>query len=306
MLTLFTIPKPFRGAIADIQRNAIRSWLALAPRCDVLLLGDDEGVAEAAAELGVRHLGGIARNDRGTPLLDDAFAQADRAAREPLLCYVNADIVLLGDFLPAVRRIPFRKFLMAGRRWDVDTPGPWDIGGPDWEERLRRDLLERGRPHPPMGSDYFVFPRDAMGTLPPFAVGRPGWDNWLLYRARALRVPLVDASAVVTAVHQDHDYAHVRDGRGTLSEGAEGDRNIEIIGGRGGWDRIYVLADATHVLTPSRLERATSDEHLGWRIERRPERCPGDRVRNRILAWLFARRRVLPDFVWRRLAYALC
>lgn len=304
-MTLFSIPKPFRGDAAVLQRNALRSWLALAPRCEVLLLGDDEGVAEAAAEFGVRHIPDIARNERGTPLLDDAFARADRAAREPLLCYVNADIILLGDLIPAVRRIPFRKFLMAGRRWDLDLGRPWDFDRPDWEDALRREVRERARPHPPMGSDYFVFPRDAMGTLPPFAVGRPGWDNWFLYRARELRIPLIDASAVVTAVHQDHGYAHVRDGSGTLSEGAEGDRNIELIGGCGGWDRVYVLADATHVLTPARLEWATTDEHLRWRIERRPERRPRDRVRNRILGWIFARRRFMPDFLWRRLAYAL-
>jgi len=26
--------------------------------------------------------------------------------------------------------------------------------------------------------DYFVYPKGIMGDIPPFAVGRPGWDIW--------------------------------------------------------------------------------------------------------------------------------
>jgi hypothetical protein len=50
MLTIFTIPKPFRGHIEVIQRNAIESWLRLRPQCEIILCGDDPGVAEAASE----------------------------------------------------------------------------------------------------------------------------------------------------------------------------------------------------------------------------------------------------------------
>src|ERR1041384_2312036 len=102
MLTLYTIPKPFRDHIGVIQRNAIHSWTRLRPRCEIILFGDDAGVAAAAAELGVRHVPAIARNEYGTPLVSDVFAQAQRLATHELLCYINADIILTGDFLPAV------------------------------------------------------------------------------------------------------------------------------------------------------------------------------------------------------------
>ena len=32
------------------------------------------------------------------------------------------------------------------------------------------------------GSDYFVFPRTTDFGIPSFAVGRPGWDNWMMGR----------------------------------------------------------------------------------------------------------------------------
>ena len=55
MLTIFTAPKPFTNPHIDlIQRNAIRSWVALGPEVEVLLIGEEEGLAEAARELGVR------------------------------------------------------------------------------------------------------------------------------------------------------------------------------------------------------------------------------------------------------------
>ncbi len=59
MLTIFTVPKPFRGHIKVIQTNAIRSWLLLRPECEVILFGNDEGTAEIACELGRRHIPNI-------------------------------------------------------------------------------------------------------------------------------------------------------------------------------------------------------------------------------------------------------
>ena len=66
MLTLFAIPKAFRGEFNQIQRNAITSWTLLEPKPEIILLGDDEGTAEVAKEFGVRHVSGVdlIENDR--------------------------------------------------------------------------------------------------------------------------------------------------------------------------------------------------------------------------------------------------
>ena len=44
MLTIFSVPKPFRAYRND-SANAIHSWTLLAPRPEIILLGDDEGAA---------------------------------------------------------------------------------------------------------------------------------------------------------------------------------------------------------------------------------------------------------------------
>jgi hypothetical protein len=264
VLTIFTVPKPFEGHIGVIQRNAVRSWRALRPACQVILCGDERGTKEAAASLGADCIPDIERNSFGTPLLSSVFAAVESRAEHPLLCYVNTDILLLSDFVDAARKVAAakRRFLMVGQRWDLDVAEPLDFEG-GWEARLRGLVESAGTLHPPSGSDYFVFPRGALGPLPPFAVGRPGWDNWMIYRARSLKWPVVDATEVARIVHQNHAYGHVKQGTGDAWEGPEADRNLELIGAG---ERIFTLADVTHRLTPGGLKRALSPAHLKRRL----------------------------------------
>lgn len=247
MLTLFTVPKPFRGHVGDIQRNAIESWRALGPSVQVVLVGDEDGVAEAARDGGVDHVGSLARNDRGTPRLDSAFACVERVARHPLWCLVNGDIILLDDFLPAVKRVvsTFDRCLIVGESRDLDVAAGASLNEPAARGHLRRRALASGRLRGYAALDYFVFPKDEFGPMPPFLIGRACFDNWLVWRVRDLAEPVVDATRAVVAVHQSHDYAHVPGGFEEAYYGEEALHNEQLAGGR---SHIYSLHDATHRL----------------------------------------------------------
>ena len=253
MLTLSSLPKPFRGHIGTIQRNAISSWVRLHPTCEVLLFGDEEGTAEVAKAFGARHIPEVARNDRGTPLLSDVFEMTQRLATNDLLCYVNCDIILGRAFRRAVDQVRQwrRRFLMVGECWNQEMQGSLSFQQPDWDEALERVALQRGKSRGPTAIDYFVFPRGLYGAVPPFAMGRAYFDNWLIWKARALGAPVVDATPSVVAVHQHHDYAHVAGGRFYVLEGAEAKRNLDLAGGL---RHRYMIHDATHVLTPETLK----------------------------------------------------
>lgn len=281
MLTLFTIPKPFRGHIAVIQRNAIRSWTLLRPPCEIILFGDEEGTAETAQEFRLHHVPEVARNEYGTPLVNDLFEKAQRLATNDLLCYVNADIILMSDFLWAVEQVARRKhrFLMVGQRWNVEVKEPLDFE-PHWEEQLRTSVTQRGKLLGVGGMDYFVFPRGLLGKIPPFAIGRPGWDNWMAYRARSLKTSLIDATQVVMAVHQNHDYAHNPQGQEGIRKGPEAKRNLELAGGL---THIFTLWDATHLLTRQGLKRAFNRSHVWRRLETLPIFHPSLRLPVRFL-----------------------
>jgi len=191
MLTLFAIPKNFRGHIATIQRNAIASWTRLIPRPEILLFGGEEGTAEIADELGLRHFPEVARNEFGTPLLGDLFRQAEQHASTPLLGYVNADIILTDDIVPALDRIRPRseKFMMVGRRWDLDWNEPLDFSQPGWAESIRANALRANVQRPGNYIDYFIFSRGVCDGLLPLAIGRdfPGTIIFCGTRGRAAR-----------------------------------------------------------------------------------------------------------------------
>jgi hypothetical protein len=70
-------PQEFSDShISLIQHNARASWRHLGPDVEVLVIGEDPGVAEAAGEHGAAHLDEPAVNEFGTPLLDWLFSQA--------------------------------------------------------------------------------------------------------------------------------------------------------------------------------------------------------------------------------------
>jgi len=263
-LTLFTIPKGFVDPhVSLIQRNALASWQALGSEVEVLVMGDDPGVAEAAAEHGATHLGDPAKNEFGTPLLDWAFAEAAARGSGEVLCYTNADIILLPDLLATARALRFPDYLAIGQRWDCDITEPIDFA--ERAATLRAWAHAHGKLDLGRGSDYFLFPRSTAFDMPAFAVGRPGWDNWIMGRALELGMPLVDATEGITAIHQNHDYGHVSQRTGSDWEGPEADRNRRL----GGWLERYLHtpANATHVLSDGRPRPARSLRHLRARAE---------------------------------------
>ena len=67
-----------------------------------------------------------------------------------------------------------------------------------------------------------------------------------------LPLPVVDASAVVTAVHQNHDYGRHPEGKQGVYYGEEAERHRQLAGG---WRHLRTIADTTEVLTPRKLKR---------------------------------------------------
>lgn len=227
-------------------------------------MGGEEGSSEACLEIGGTEIPCIKRNAQGTPLLSDAFAQADARASGTLLCYVNADILLFDDFMPAISSVRGQaagEFLVTGRRWNFDAAAESSDFHP---ADFRRMVAEQGKLYDEFNMDYFVFPRGLFAEIPDFAVGRPGWDNWLVYEARRRGVRVIDATSAIMAGHQNHDYAHTSEGRkggkAAVWSGAEASANRSLARGR-----LFDLRDATHILTASREVVPRRDFFHWWR-----------------------------------------
>ena len=248
MLTIFSIPKAFKGHIGVIQRNALKSWTLLRPRPEVILLGDDEGVAEAAQEAGVRHFAGVAKNEYGTPLFNDMFRQAELAATSDLMCYVNADIILTSDLCKAIEMVLRNRahFLLVSRRINLNITQPIDFSS-GWESAVLEQSRSEGIFGDATNIDIFVFKKGAYPRVPPFGLGRLWFDHWLIKAALDADLPVIDATLVAPVLHQNHDYNHVPGGAQWVWQGKEAETNFKLYGG-GRYS--CTISSATHDLLP--------------------------------------------------------
>lgn len=261
LLTIFSAPKSFDNPhIATIQSNALQSWKNLGEQVEVFLVGEEVGLEETAREFHIDVLGPVKRNSSGTPLVSSIFSLARQASSSPYLVFVNADIILTNDLAKAMAGFatisgngyhPGDPFLIIGQRWDLEIHARLDFSG-GWEKSLMEDIRNNGTLHAPAGSDYFIFPRNAFAEIPDFAIGRAGWDNWMIFRAYKNRWLVIDATPSITAVHQNHDYSHLPQGMPHHNQ-AESQHNLELAGGL---SHMYMLLDATHQLYNGQLRRA--------------------------------------------------
>lgn len=260
-VTIFFTAKPFAGEASVAQRNAMRTWTSLEPRPEILLMGDGEGYDDAAREFGIRRIEDVAVNERGLPLLNDMFIKAQKAATYRLCCYIDADVLLMSDFVGGIRLLdPLqRRFLALGSSWDISPDRlrmPDGRPGLAWEAEVRKAAVPPSRnARGIVGMDYFVFPSGALIDLPRFMEGAvgwesPGWDCRLVHLARSRGMIVIDATGAITAVHQNHGPTAPQ----AEAIGASAENPLEL----------FSVADATHRLTPRGVRLANRPHNL-WR-----------------------------------------
>jgi hypothetical protein len=235
-----------------IQRNAIKSWTLL-PDVEVILLGEETGLGETTEELGVKHLPKVARNESGVPLISSMFQLARENSNSDLLCIINADMILMPDFVEATKQaVKLKdKFVLLSQRWDVDITQPIEFTE-GWQNRLQSTVHSHGILHRPAGSDFFLFPLSTFQEVPPFTIGRAGWDNWMIYKARKENWAVIDCTPSIMIVHQNHDYGHLPNGM-SHHEHPDTNENIRLAGGQA--NIRYTSLDATHELIDGKLVR---------------------------------------------------
>jgi len=231
MLTIFSSPRPFtERRFAKIQMNGVNSWLQLRPTPRVILFGDEkrEPGIEKLADLGCETVGRVKRNQWGTPLLGDLMIKAQRMAETDLVAWINADMIMLQDFMEAVKKVErqLRQFLLIGAKVRLlGEPPEIDFFQDDWQQHIRKLCGRVKEYQPKAGSDYHVFTnglfrghmykylrnrpekhidKDFPIEYSPIAWGRIRMDTWLVWQCLRREIPVIDASTMILAAHQDH------------------------------------------------------------------------------------------------------
>eukprot|EP00667_Euglena_gracilis_P004031 EG_transcript_4045 len=231
--TIFSAPKPMTDPhIAMIQTNAIRSWAALRPRPHILIFGPEEGLDRLAATVGARHIPKVKLLDeksRGVhsskpvtpaPAMGSLFYQAMNIATTKSLVFINGDILLppvMGDLMMCVNNATDR-FLLLSHRYRMWIREYINFSNPEW---YMDSFGKCDKPDAPKSCswvrdssravDYFGFTRLTWSKvrLLEFAIGRPAYDNWLVSKAALAGTPVISATEVMRALHQNHNYKHI-------------------------------------------------------------------------------------------------
>jgi len=204
-MTIFCLPFPFVGKHLREQQNAIQSWTMLGCNLELMFLMTEKDRAVGACPFDGKTIL-IDADQYGTPLISSVFKTAqENAAPGEILCYVNSDIIMLGldgAVGRAARAFPDLPFLVIGRRWDMDIVYSLSFEK-GWQKELGRQVLTGGKRRGVDAIDFFAFRNGTFGDVPPFAVGRSAWDNWLVADALSRNVNVIDVSMVVHPVHQE-------------------------------------------------------------------------------------------------------
>lgn len=265
MLTIFCTAKPFIGHAGIIQRNAIQSWVRLLPAPEILLMGSGPGYETTARRFGLTHVAEVACNKDDMPLLDAMFETAQRIASFPVVCYLDADILLMSDIMPAISLVneAKRQVLMTGASWELDDLEAVEESKLVTDQAKAEEII-RARSISPwrsrrylFGMDYFVFRRGDFTHLPRFMNAGPGWespawDNRLIHLARSRGFQVIDATSAVTVVHQSHPVSE--------KEAETAKRKVTVTSP----EQLFSLLDATHVLEDGRIKSAVKIQYV-WR-----------------------------------------
>ena len=250
MLTIITTPRPLS---VESNRytflNAIRSWIRLVPRPEILVLGGNRALAESE---GGKWIGNYKATPQGRPYFDDFIDRAETLATNDILMYCTDHLILTSGLVPAIERVSRAftgHFVIIGKRWGLHAQKPIDFSNPNWESILWDRVIEADSPGNNAAKDYIIFRRPLGLTVPGFIMGYPWYDTWLVWAALQANYPVIDASDVVAVIHQSHKFVEGNVEKRENTPGGQHNRRIGRfqlhLDGKG------AISQATHVLTPN-------------------------------------------------------
>lgn len=202
-IEIFTSPHPY---IKDSRRttqtiHAIESWLKLKPKPRITLLGRRTDIYEykthfLSSPINMNHK--VDTTFLGVPLFNSIFNIANSSTDADIAVVINADIILLQDFMNTLNKISvsYSDYLVSAAKIDVDNVNTLSnsvlhtIGGMDvWAWNLN-------------GSKLFD------SAMPCFIYGRGKYDNWFTHETiTARRRQVIDVTETASIIHQRHtDY----------------------------------------------------------------------------------------------------
>lgn len=190
MITLYSTFRPFTHKVYNkIQKDAIRSWLALEPQPEIIILGNDAGTEEVCKKFGLRHIKKVNSSEQNTPYMNSLISTAENAASNDIMLLLSGDIMIRQDTIEVAKTVSSQldKFCVCARKQHVT--GRFDpIKWATWQ-----------------AGDYWLYSKGLFKTMPDFLIGRFLIERWM-YRCCCNQDALVDATEALTVLHQHHPH----------------------------------------------------------------------------------------------------
>ena len=272
MITIFCTPKNFEGIFDVIQKNAIRSWRKVSSEIEIIIFGDSFGAKEIASEVNGIYYPKIKCSKNGVPFLSDLFDKANKISVNDTLMFINAHIIIPKNIFDPIKiiRNQFQNFLSVGSRWDLDVDQLINFEKEDivklfWEKANNYSVRSS-----PAAIDYFIFNKNSIKKIPDFVIGRPGYDNWLLWYARRNLIPLIDLSNEIRVIHQNHHFNfHNLKQDPKIYYEEDGLNNRKIHG-----NKVLNLLDANYELINGMINKKKSKEWFDRNLRSLPQIFP--------------------------------
>lgn len=217
LLVLFTTFKSLSNK-TELYLRTLHNWASLRPAILPVLFTipsdlDPQNKDTALLQGRARDLGWAVypapRLMHDLPVLPDMFAHVTTTHDAALYGYCNGDILFTDDLVTTLRylvhtAVPtlmnnFTEYFITGVRTNVryteDLPlDTWD----DVKSAARQGVLFEYQ-----SQDFFISGRASYPwqQVPPFVVGRVGYDNWLVGHAVQSHIPVIDVTETVVSVH---------------------------------------------------------------------------------------------------------
>lgn len=230
MITFLSSAKPFVGSTGDNQVRAIRSWMQMDAAVDVILYGRSAGAEDVCRSLGISYVPDIESSMSGVPYFNAIAAHASKHAKYDLQVYLNCDIIFSTHILENLVQLKFPRFLVVGQRINLADDVTIDISN-DYLKQVT-ELYADGKAtlQSPDAMDYFIFKRGMWHDLKPLIIGRAGYDSALIAHCLRSGIPVIDGTLSVLALHQYHDYGHIKGGVDEITNGREASQNKRLHG----------------------------------------------------------------------------
>ena len=204
LITLFTTWAEERDRY-PLHNLTVRNWQSLRPYVIPVVFTNEYRVAEECKTKGwdvlpirISAIGGI-------PVLKFMFLDAMSNYNTPIYGFANSDILFTDSLIETLAWINVsvdlnKPILIIGKRTNVNYVEKKEAE--TWK-RLSIVARSRGKLFRGLAEDYFITSRFyPWKDIPEVVIGRPAFDNWLVYHTRKQNYTVIDATRTILAVHQ--------------------------------------------------------------------------------------------------------